>query len=171
MVLFLIGTLYDSDAHLDACCHFSTSSLHDLSTWWGYIVCFCTGKAWLWWGNSLPLMKGDWLNFIQPSKVPSRGNSLMSAAVTSLTIGTEMLVFVFDKWLEICFFMVPSIRVARLLAYCVLIGSLAELYLAFCIGMCWHVADGWSYHWQGDIINDYRLGFKSPLQYLTLFMV
>jgi hypothetical protein len=27
--------------------------------------------------------------------------------------------------------MVPSIRVACLLAYCVLIGSLAELYLAF----------------------------------------
>ena len=30
-------------------------------------------------------------------------------------------------------FMVPSIRVARLLAYSVLIGSLAELYLAFCM--------------------------------------
>jgi hypothetical protein len=60
----------------------------------------------------------------------------MSAAVTSLTIGIEMLAFVFDKPLEICFFMVPSIRVARLLAYSVLIGSLAELYLAFCM---WNV--------------------------------
>ncbi len=29
--------------------------------------------------------------------------------------------------------MVPSIQVARLLAYCVLIGSLAELYLAFAL--------------------------------------
>ncbi len=29
--------------------------------------------------------------------------------------------------------MVPSIQVARLLAYSVLIGSLAELYLAFCM--------------------------------------
>ncbi len=48
-------------------------------------------------------------------------------------MGTEMFAFVFDKWLEICFFMVPSIRVARLLAYCVLIGSLAELYSAFCM--------------------------------------
>ncbi len=57
----------------------------------------------------------------------------MSAAVTSLTIGTEMLAFVFDKQLEICFFMVPSIQVAHLLAYCVRIGSLAELYLAFCM--------------------------------------
>jgi hypothetical protein len=28
--------------------------------------------------------------------------------------------------------MVPSIRVARLLAYCVLIGSLAELLFSFC---------------------------------------
>ncbi len=33
----------------------------------------------------------------QPSKMPSRGDSLMSAAVTSLTIGTEMLALVFDK--------------------------------------------------------------------------
>ena len=29
--------------------------------------------------------------------------------------------------------MVPSIRVARLLAYCVLIGSLAELLFSFCM--------------------------------------
>jgi hypothetical protein len=29
--------------------------------------------------------------------------------------------------------MVPSIQVAHLLAYCVLISSLAELYLAFCM--------------------------------------
>ncbi len=35
--------------------------------------------------------------FFQPSKMPSRGDSLTSAAVTSLTIGTEMLAFVFDK--------------------------------------------------------------------------
>ncbi len=34
---------------------------------------------------------------LQPSKVPSRGDLLMSAAVTSLTIGTEMFAFVFDK--------------------------------------------------------------------------
>ncbi len=40
---------------------------------------------------------------------------------------------------DLFFFMVPSIQVACLLAYCVLIGSLAELYLAFlhaeCAGM------------------------------------
>ncbi len=30
-------------------------------------------------------------------------------------------------------FMVPSIQVARLLVYCVLIGSLAKLHLAFCM--------------------------------------
>ncbi len=79
----------------------------------------------------------------------------MSAAVTSLTIGTEMLAFNFDKWLEIClFFMVPSIRVARLLAYCVLIASLAELYLAFCIQnvlACWRLLRlslaGWYHQW------------------------
>ncbi len=52
------------------------------------------------------------------------------------------LAFVFDKHLEICFFMVPSIRVARLLAYCVLIGSLAELYLAMCMWNVLAFADG-----------------------------
>jgi hypothetical protein len=34
--------------------------------------------------------------FFQPSKVPSKGDSLV-AVVTSLTIGTEMLAFVFDN--------------------------------------------------------------------------
>ncbi len=32
--------------------------------------------------------------------------------------------------------MVPRVQVARLLAYCVLIGSLAELYLAFLHAEC-----------------------------------
>ncbi len=57
----------------------------------------------------------------------------MSCCSNFLTIGTEMLAFVFGNCLEICFFLVPSIRVACLLAYCVLIGSLAELYLALCM--------------------------------------
>ena len=43
------------------------------------------------------LIKGDRLSFSSHLKMPSRGDSLMSAAVTSLTIGTEMLAFVFDK--------------------------------------------------------------------------
>ncbi len=52
----------------------------------------------------------------------------MSAAVTSLMIGTEMLAFVFDKMTgDLLFLMLPSIRVARLIAYSVLIASLAEL--------------------------------------------
>jgi hypothetical protein len=34
--------------------------------------------------------------------------------------------------------MVSSIQVAHLLAHCVLIGSLAELYLAFAYQVCWH---------------------------------
>ncbi len=42
-----------------------------------------------------------------------------------------MIAFVFDNWLEICFFMVPSIQVACSLAYYVLIGSLAELLFSF----------------------------------------
>jgi hypothetical protein len=65
--------------------------------------------------------------------------------------------------------MVPSIQVARLLVYCVLIGSLAELLFSFRMwSMLAFFADGLCYYWQGDIINGYCLGFKSPLQYLTL---
>jgi hypothetical protein len=82
---------------------------------------------------SLPLMKGDRLSFSSHRKCHQEATHQWVATVTSLTIGTDMLAFAFDNWLEICFFMVPSILVARLLAYCVLIGSLAELHLAFCM--------------------------------------
>jgi hypothetical protein len=54
----------------------------------------------------------------------------------------------------------------------VLIGSLAEmLYLAFAGRVCWHflqMVDAIT--WQGDVINGYHLGFKSPLQYLPLLL-
>jgi hypothetical protein len=107
--------------------------------------------------------------FFQPSKVPSRGNSLMSCCSNF-----------FDDWhWDACsclwqltgdlLVMVPSIQVACLLAHCVLIGSLAELLFSFCMqNVLAFFADGWCYQWQGDIINGYCLGFKSPLQYLTL---
>jgi hypothetical protein len=68
--------------------------------------------------------------------------------------------------------MVPSIRVARLLAYSVLIGSLAELYLAFCM------RNELPFLQMVDVITGkvilsmvIILAFKSPLRYLTLFMV
>ncbi len=70
--------------------------------------------------------------FFQSSKVPSKGDSLMSCCNNF-----------FDNWhwdACICFwqltgdllFMGPSIQVARLLVHCVLIGSLAELLFSFC---------------------------------------
>ncbi len=66
-------------------------------------------------------------------------------------------------------FLVSSIQVAYLLAHCVLIGSLAELLFSFCMhSVLVFFADGWCYHWQGVVINGYRLGFESLLQYLTL---
>jgi hypothetical protein len=47
--------------------------------------------------------------------------------------------------------MVSSIQVARLLAYCVLIGSLAELLFSFCMqSVLEFFADGLCYHWQGE---------------------
>jgi hypothetical protein len=70
------------------------------------------------------------------------------------------------------FFHGSSIRVARLLAYCVLISSLAELYLAFlhaeCAGMLQMVEAI-----TGRVISSMVivLAFKDPLRYLTLFMV
>ncbi len=71
--------------------------------------------------------------FFQSSKVPSKGNSLMSCCSNF-----------YDGWhwdACICLwqltrdllFMVSSIQVARLLAHCVLIGSLAELLFSFCM--------------------------------------
>ncbi len=136
MVLFSKSTLYDSDAHLEACCCFSTPSLCNLSTWRGYFVCFLHWESSVMVRYSLPLMKGDWLSFSSHLKCRQKAIHWWVTAVISLTIGTEMLASVFDNWLEICFFMVPSILVACLLAYGVLIGSLAGLYLAFCM---WNV--------------------------------
>jgi hypothetical protein len=65
--------------------------------------------------------------------------------------------------------MVSSIRVARLIAHCELIGSLAELLLSLCMRSVLaflQMVDAIT----GKVIvlNGYHLGFKSPLQYLTL---
>jgi hypothetical protein len=66
--------------------------------------------------------------------------------------------------------MMSSIQVARLLVHCVLLGSLAELLFSF------HMQSRLAFLQMVDaiigkvisyIINGYRLGFKSPLQYLT----
>ncbi len=133
----------------------------------GILCVFSSGKARLWWGILFLCWKETGLVF-QASKVLSRGDSLMSCCSN----------FFDNRHWDACIclwqltgdllFMVPSIWVACLLVHCVLIGSLAELSFSFCL---WSVlaffADGWCYHWQGDIINGYRLGFKSPLQYLT----
>ncbi len=71
--------------------------------------------------------------------------------------------------------MVPSIRVAHFLVHCVRIRSLAELLFSFCmrsvlafLQMVDAITGKVISYWQGDIINGYCLGFKSPLRYLTL---
>ena len=72
--------------------------------------------------------------FFQSFKVPSKGDSLISCCST----------FFDDRHWDACIwfwqltgdliFMVPSIQVAHLLAYCVLItSSLAELLFSFCM--------------------------------------
>ncbi len=134
----------------------------------GILCIFSTGKAWSWWGILFLYWKETGFVF-QSSKVPSKGDSLMSCCSNF-----------FDNWQWdacICLwqltgdllFILSSIQVAHLLAYCVLIGSLAELLFSFCRrSVLAFFADGWCYHWQGDVINGYCLGFKSPLQYLPL---
>jgi hypothetical protein len=112
----------------DTCCCISTPSLHDLSTWGGYFV-FFFGKAWLLWGVLFLLLKDNRLSFSSYLKCHQKATYKWVAAVTSLTIGTEMLAFVFANWLE----MVPSIWVARLLVHCVLSGSITELLFSFCM--------------------------------------
>ncbi len=93
---------------------------------------FSTGKAWLWWGILFLYWKETGLVF-QSSKVPSKGDSIMSCCNN----------FFDNRHWDACIclwqltgdllFMVPSIQVAHLLAYCVLIGSLAELLFSFCM--------------------------------------
>ncbi len=98
----------------------------------GILCIFSNGKSWLWWGILFLHWKETGLVF-QSSKVPTKGNLLMSCCSNF-----------FDNWhWDACIrlwqltgdllFMVSSIWVARLLAYCVLIGSLAELLFSFCM--------------------------------------
>ncbi len=71
--------------------------------------------------------------FFQSSRVPSKGDSLMSCCSN----------FFDDRHLDACIclwqltgdllFMVSSIRVADLIALCVLLGSLAKLSFSFCM--------------------------------------
>jgi hypothetical protein len=120
---------------LDACCRFSTSSLHNLSTWWGYFVCFYTGKARLWRGYSLPLMKGDRLNFSSYLKCRPEGRLINECCSNFFDDRHwDACICLWQMTGDLLFFLVPSIRIAHLLAYSVLIRSLAELYLAFCMG-------------------------------------
>ncbi len=69
--------------------------------------------------------------FFQPSKVPPR-DSLMSCCSNFFDDRLHLSLTI--DWRSV--FMVLSIRVACLLAYCVLIGSLAELLFSFCM---WNV--------------------------------
>ncbi len=96
----------------------------------GILCTFSTGKARWWWGILFLYWKETGLVF-QLSKMPSKDNSSMSCCSNF-----------FDDWhwdACICLrqltggllFVVSSIQVARLLVYCVLIGSLAELLFSF----------------------------------------
>jgi hypothetical protein len=142
MVLFLISTLNDSNAHLDACysnahldacCRFSTL----LFTWpLNLMRVFCVflelGKLGYCEVFSSFVERRPAL-FFQSSKVPSTGYSWMSCCSN----------FFGDQHWDVCIclwqltgnllVMAISIQVARLLAYCVLVGSLAELLFSFCM--------------------------------------
>ncbi len=96
----------------------------------GILCFFSTGKAWLWWGILFHYWKETGLVF-QSSKVPSKGNSLMSCCSNFFdNQHWDACIFLWQLTGDLRF-MVSSIRVARLLAYCVLIGSLAELLFSF----------------------------------------
>ncbi len=97
----------------------------------GFLCSFSTGKTWLWWGILFLYWKETGL-VVQPSKVPSKGDSLISCCSN----------FFDNRHWDACIclwqltgdllFMVSSTQVAHLLAYCVLISSLAELLFSFC---------------------------------------
>ncbi len=133
MVLFLISTLNDSSAYLDACCRSTVPPVNVTSQLDEGILCVSsTGKAWLWWGV-LFLDERKLAQFFQPSKVPSRGDSLMSCCSNFFDDRHWDAFICLWQLTGDLLFMVPSIRVARLLEYCVLISSLAELLFSFCM--------------------------------------
>ncbi len=117
----------------DACCCISTPSLRNLSTWWGYLMRFFALEKLGYSEVFSSFVERGPAQFFQPSKVPSKGDSLMSCCSN----------FFDDQHWDacICFwqsngdllFMVPSIQAACLLAHCVLIDSLAELLFSFCM--------------------------------------
>jgi hypothetical protein len=111
---------------------YATSQLDE-----GILCGFSTGKARLWWGILFLCWKETGLVF-QSSKVLSKGNSLMRCCINFFdNRHWDSCICLWQSTGDLLF-MVSSIRVACLLAYCVLIGSLAELYLAFACGVCWH---------------------------------
>ncbi len=98
----------------------------------GILCIFSTGKARLWWGILFLYWKETGLVF-QSSKVPSRGNSLMSCCSNFFDDRHWDACICLWQLTGVLLFMVPSIWVAHLLAYCVLLGSLAELLFSFCM--------------------------------------
>ncbi len=109
--------------------------------------------------------------FFQSPKVPSKSDSLMKGCSNFFEDWhLDDCICLWQLTRDLLFLsLVSSIRVARLLAHCVLLSSLAKLSFSFPV---WSVlaffADGWCYRWQGDVINGYCLGFKSPLWYLFI---
>ncbi len=69
--------------------------------------------------------------FFQSSYTPSEGDSLMSCCSIFIDNRHSDACICFSQLTGDLLFMVPSIGVARLLAHCVLIGSLAELLFSF----------------------------------------
>ncbi len=116
----------------DACCRFSTPSFATSQLDEGILCVFSTGKARLWWGILFLCWKETGLVFQSP-KVPSKSNLLMRRCSN----------FFDDRHLHacICFWqltgdllflsLVSSTQIACLLAYCVLLSSLAKLSLSF----------------------------------------
>ncbi len=98
----------------------------------GILCVFSTGKAWLWWGNLFFYWKETGLVF-QSSKVPSKGNSLMSCCSNFFDNRHWNACICLWQLTGDLLCMVSSIQVAHLLAHCVLIGSLAELLFNFCM--------------------------------------
>ncbi len=117
----------------DACCRISTPSLRNLSTWWGYLMRYLALGRLDYSEVFLSFVERRPAQFFQSSKMPSTGNSFMSccsnfsddqhwdACICLWQLSGDLLV------------MVSSNLVARLLAHCVLIGSLAELLFSFCM--------------------------------------
>ncbi len=163
----MFGTSDEGNAQVDACCCFSTPSIHNLSTFWVRVSCVSLTLGKLGHGVLfMPFIEKRLAYFSSHLRCRQKATHIKWRSCSNFFNGLHL-----DACNCVCqltgdVLFVLSIQVALLA--CVLVGSLAKLSISFCkqslLASCrWLMLSlaMWSDQWLS-------FGFKGPLQYLTL---